>query len=270
MTLDQLDYTEILTSARKACRQGRDVLLDYYGRLSRVQEKDQAGLVTEADIESEKVITEFLLKEYPNIDILGEESFAKKNLDNKRPDKITQQPCWILDPLDGTTNYVHQFPVFCISLGLMVDDEIVVAVVDAPIMQQVFCAIKNQGSYLNDKPINVSKRSELKDSLLATGFFSQNKSLLTEQLDIFSRLINHTRGVRRAGAAAYDLCMVASGVFEGFWEQNLMPWDTAAGRLIVREAGGIVTDFKGEKYHPLQNSILAANPFIHEKIKQII
>ena len=131
----------------------------------------------------------------------------------------------------------------------MVENQIVLAVVDAPIMQQVFYAVKNKGAFLNEQPMNVSQRSELKDSLLATGFFSQNKTLLSEQVEIFGRLINHTRGVRRAGAAAYDLCMVAAGVFEGFWEQNLMPWDTAAGSLLVREAGGIVTNFKGESYH---------------------
>lgn len=271
MTLDRYEIIEALMSARKAAKKGREVLLDYYGRLSRVNEKELAGLVTEADLESEKVITEYLLRECPNFDVLGEEGFALENRGLvKRPESLPQKPCWIIDPLDGTTNYVHSFPIFCISIGLVVNGEIVVAVIDAPKLDQVFYATKGGGAYLNDSPIRVSQRVELKDSLLATGFFAQNKSLLEEQLQLFNKIIDKTRGVRRAGAAAYDLCMVASGVFEGFWEKNLMPWDTAAGSLLVSEAGGVVTNYRGVQYHPLQDSILAANPSLHAHILKIL
>jgi len=269
MTLDQLDLQQLLASAKEATRLGREVLLNYYGRLSQVSEKELAGLVSEADVESEKVIVEYLKKNHPQISALAEEDFAQKNEAAARP-KHLPQPCWILDPLDGTTNYVHQFPIYCISLGLMMNDEIVLAVVDAPVLNQVFHAVKGEGAFLNNKKINVSSRSEIKEALLATGFFAQNKSLLNEQLRIFSKLVDCSRGVRRAGAAAYDLCMVAAGVFEGFWEQNLQPWDTAAGSLLVKEAGGVVTDFKGDNYHPLQSSILAANPKIHSQILKLL
>jgi myo-inositol-1(or 4)-monophosphatase len=267
MTLDQNELHQILSSAKKASKLGREVLMDYYGRLSRVKEKELAGLVTEADLESEKAITEYLLKEYPTFEILGEEGFSLENRGLvKRPQSLPQSPCWVIDPLDGTTNYVHSFPVFCISIGLVVDEQVVLGVVEAPVLNQVFTAIRGEGAFLNDLPIKVSSRNELKDSLLATGFFAQNKTLLEEQITLFKKVIDTTRGVRRAGAAAYDLCMVASGVFEGFWEKNLMPWDTAAGSLLVHEAGGRVSDFDGVPYHPLQSSILAANPRIHEKI----
>lgn len=266
MTLDQIDTTELLISARKAARLGREVLLDYYGRLSKISEKEQAGLVTEADVESEKVITEYLLRQHPEISILAEESFAKEFSAKDRPKSLSRQPCWVIDPLDGTTNYVHNFPIFCISIGLMVNDEVVVALVDAPKMEQVFYAVKGGGSFLNDKPIKVSHRQALSEALLATGFFSQNKDLLHEQVELFAKIIDRSRGVRRAGAAAYDLCMVAAGVFDGFWEMNLLPWDTAAGSLLVSEAGGKVSNFQGEKFHPLQSAILAANPDIYKQI----
>lgn len=201
---------------------------------------------------------------------MAEEGFAQATKGPSRPKKIPRQPCWILDPLDGTTNYVHQFPIFCISLGLMVNEEIVLAVVDVPILDQVFHAIKGSGAFLNNKAIFVSKRLEIREALLATGFFAQNKELFDQQLKIFSRLVDGSRGIRRAGAAAYDLCMVAAGVFEGFWEQNLMPWDTAAGSLLIKEAGGIVSDFQGNDYHPLHSTILAANPEIHRQILNIL
>lgn len=265
MTLDQLNLTDLLVSARKASRLGREVLLDYYGRLSRVSEKELAGLVSEADVESEKLITEFLKKENSNISFLAEEDFAAQK-QGARPTSIPQQPCWIIDPLDGTTNYVHSFPVFCISIGLMINDEVVVSVIDVPKLDQVFYAIKGGGAFMNDVPISVSNRAELKDSLLATGFFAQNQTFFEEQIELFKKLVNGTRGIRRAGAAAYDLCMVASGVFDGFWEKNLMPWDTAGGCLLVKEAGGVVTDFNGKEFHPMMDSILAGNPLIHEKI----
>lgn len=271
MTLDQLDLNQIFTHAKEAVGLGREVLLDYYGRLSRVNVKDQGGLVTEADVESERVITEFLAKTNPHIHFLAEEDFAQQSVGvAQRPRAIPQQPCWILDPLDGTTNYVHQFPIFCISLGLLVNDQIVLGIIDAPLMKQFFHAQRGQGAFLNSEAISVSQRTQLSEALLATGFFSQNKDLLDQQISLFGRLVNGTRGVRRAGAAAYDLCMVASGVFDGFWEQNLMPWDTAAGSLIVEEAGGCVSNFQGKAYHPLQDSLLAANPQLHSQLLSLI
>ncbi len=260
----EYDLTDCLLIARQAVGLGRQVLLDHFGHLQKIENKFKAGLVTEADRESERIITEYLLKHYPNIPILGEESFFNENL--KLAKSMEGQTCWILDPLDGTTNYVHQFSVFCISLGLMVNGEMVLGVIDAPMLNQIFYAIKGRGAFLNDRPIHVSKRKKLKDSLLATGFFAADADLLTEQLEFFSKLIYCTRGIRRAGAAAYDLCMVAMGVFDGFWEKNLYPWDIAAGSLFVQEAGGIVTRCDGSEFSVVGKEILASNTHLHKHI----
>lgn len=252
-----------LEHAKNAARLGREVLLNYFGNLSRVEEKHQAGLVSEADHESEKAIANYLQAHCPECGFLGEEShFLNQN------QSLTQNTDFrfIVDPLDGTTNYVHQFPIFCISIALEYKGQMVVAVIDAPKVDQLFCAGLGLGATLNGEPIHVSNRAKMEEALLATGFFSSNKEKLAEQLRYFNELIYQVRGVRRAGAAAYDLAMVASGVFDGFWEQNLSPWDTAAGFLLVTEAGGKVTTNHGETYTPFLKSIVASNGHLHEAL----
>ena len=255
---DLNELKAILQTALRATAQGRKVLQSYFGRVRNIEEKFQAGLVSEADRESERTIAQILKTAYPDIEFLGEESFAAGIHPDYKPTVKGQR--WILDPLDGTTNYIHQFPIYCISLGLEWDGEIVVAVIDVPELGETYTAVKGGGSYVNGRKLQVSQTKNLKDSFLATGFFGENFPALEEQLKIFSSVVRKCRGVRRAGAAAYDLCQVARGVFDGYWEKNLGAWDSAAGILIVSEAGGVISNYQGEAFHPYMKSIVAAAP----------
>ncbi len=253
----QIIWTEVLKKALKAVRLGRQTLLNYYGHLQNIEVKEMAGLVSEADKESEKIISQTLKLINPDWEFLGEEESFMAGRETFQPAKARGR--WILDPLDGTTNYIHQFPIFCISLALEYDGVLQLAIIDAPLLNETYTAIRGDGAYLNGKPIRVSQTETLKDSLLATGFFADNKPALEEQLRVFAELVKECRGVRRAGAAAYDLCMVAKGSFDGFWEPNLKPWDVAAGQLLVEEAGGVVLNRKGEKHSPYDTYIMASN-----------
>lgn len=261
-----MNENEILQTAIAAARQGRQVLLDYFGQLTQVSEKAHAGLVSEADLESERIISQYLREYSHEYAILGEESsFQNPDLSLSKPAKGGR---WVVDPLDGTTNYVHRFPIFCISIGFEWQGEAHVGVVDVPVLDHTYTAIKGRGAWKNGSSIHVSECKQLKDSLLATGFFADNKPALAEQLKIFSKLVSEARGVRRAGAAAYDLCLVAEGVFDAFWEKNLQPWDTSAGSLLVQEAGGCVTDYLGGSFSAYGHSILASNGHLHAQVHQ--
>jgi len=247
---------------------GREVLLKYIGNLQHISEKFQAGLVSEADKESEKVISDYLRKNFPSIEFLGEESSYEGA--KVQWSAAGAQGRWILDPLDGTTNYIHQFPIFCISLGLEINGEIQVAVIDCPKMGETYTAIRGQGAYMNGKKLQISSASGLKDALLATGFIAEKQKILDEQLRIFSDVVYKCRGIRRPGAAAYDLALVAKGVFDGFWERNLQPWDSAAGMLLVEEAGGKVVTYRGKKYNPYKNSIIAGNAKVVDELTKTL
>lgn len=253
------EKNQIFKAAEEAAQLGANVLKSYYGNLPKVSKKELAGLVTEADLESEKVITEHLLKKYPKYSILGEE----QAFDAGYKEESESEGRWIIDPLDGTTNYVHQFHIFCISIGFEYKGKTLVGLVHVPLLGQTFKAIKGHGAFLNDQPISCSDKRTITDSLLATGFFPEDKKALGEQLKIFSHLISQARGVRRSGSAAYDLCMVAQGVFDLFWEKNLSPWDTSAGALLVEEAGGKVTTYTGDEYNPFKKSIVASNQHLN-------
>lgn len=250
-----MDWDAALYKAIKAAKLGRDVLLHYYGRLEHIEEKFQAGLVSEADKESEKVIFEYLQKNFPGDEFIGEES----TLDSTKIQAPRGKGRWIVDPLDGTTNYIHRFPIFCVSIGYEYEGQMQLAVIDVPMLNEVYTAIRGRGAYVNGRKIQVSKTGKIRDSLLATGFFAENEENLREQLGIFSDVVRRCRGVRRAGAAAYDLTQVARGVFDGFWEKGLKPWDSAAGMLLVTEAGGTVCTYRGKEYTPFKNSIIATN-----------
>lgn len=267
-TEHNIDLNVALSVALKACRLGREVLLKYIGNLQHVSEKFQAGLVSEADKESEKIISDYLRKNFPSIEFLGEESSyeaAKVQLESAGP-----KGRWILDPLDGTTNYVHQFPVFCISLALEINGEIQVAVIDCPMMNETYTAIRGQGSFVNGKRLKVSETKHIKDAFLSTGFVAEKHKVIEEQLRIFSDIVYKCRGVRRPGAAAYDLAWVARGVFDGFWERNLQPWDGAAGLLLIEEAGGKVVTYRGNRYTPYKNSIIAGPPAVVDELIKAI
>lgn len=252
-----------LNQALKAARLGREVLIKYFGRLEKVEEKHLQGLVSEADKESEKVIAQYLRSVDPSAEFLGEESAENAFR------RTTQGGLWIVDPLDGTTNYVHRFSVFAVSVAYQFNGETLVGVVDAPKMNEVFCAAKGLGAWVNGKKLAVSQSSELRNSLIATGFVGDNETVLEEQLRIFSDLVRQIRGMRRAGAAAYDLALVAQGVFDGFYEKGLKPWDSAAGNLLVTEAGGRVSTYRGKPGDPFNKTVLATNSKIHQAMLDV-
>ena len=262
--MKDLDLTQALVTANAAARAGRRVLLDYFGKLKSVREKAQAGLVSEADLESERVITEILKRDFPEVPVLGEEgAFAAGG-------QAVPETAWIVDPLDGTTNYVHGFHVFNVSIGLQWRGELVVGVIDVPILDKTYEAARGRGAFANGQRLRVSDRHAIKDALLSTGFFPDNERMLRDQLRIFSDLVFEARGIRRPGAAAYDLCLVAEGVFDAFWEPNLKPWDAAAGTVLVREAGGVVWEYGGRDYKMGDVTTLAGNePLAHALIDRI-
>lgn len=259
-----MDFDQILIASLKACRLGRQVLLSYFGELKNIEEKFHAGLVSEADKESERVIKSYLLEKFPNTFFLGEETYFENKEDRK-----ASQGKWICDPLDGTTNYVHRFPIFCISLAFEINDQVQVGVIDVPMLNETYTAVRGKGAFVNGRPIHISNNADFSKSLLATGFFPDDKMALAEQLRFFGSIVGDCRGVRRAGAAAYDLCQVARGVFDGFWEKDLSPWDVAAGQVLVEEAGGVVRTYKNQPHNPYSRSLVAGNlPIVNEIIKR--
>jgi len=250
-----------LSAARQAARKSGKIINDLFGKISSIGKKGEIDLVTEADLLSDRIIVEIIGRRFPRDSILIEEG-GESGRDSWRQ--------WIIDPLDGTTNFVHSFPFFAVSIALRVDDELVLGVVYNPVMNEYFEAVKGEGAFLNKAPIRVSQTGDLKESLVATGFPYSVYKEPESMIELFKRMIVRVQGVRRPGAASLDLCYVASGRLDGFWEEGLHPWDTAAGSIIVMEAGGIVSDYRGGAYSPFQKSIVAANPIIHPKMLEVL
>ena len=249
-----------LDIAAETAQEAGAILLLEFDRPQKVSYKGEVDLVTEADRKSEALIVTRLKTHFPQHAILAEESGGAKT--------STAPYCWHVDPLDGTTNFVHGYPCFAVSIGLLEEGEPLVAVVYNPINRELFTAMRGEGAFLNQRRIGVSSIEKLAKSLLATGFPSQKR---TQNPNIFYYwdFTLHSHGVRRDGSAALDLCAVACGRFEGFWEFGLKSWDTAAGILLVREAGGFVSDFSGLPYHPGDPEILASNGRIHLEMQQL-
>jgi len=247
--------------AIQAALKGGEILQKCLGKVKRIGYKGVVNLVTEADCLSEEAIIKIIRKNFPEHNILAEESTGyEKKSDCK----------WIIDPLDGTTNYAHGFPVYCISIALEKEGEIILGVVYNPVLEELFVAQKDKGVILNGKRIYVSKKRELSKSLLATGFPYDIRESRINNLDHFKNLALRAQAIRRAGSAALDLCYLAKGIFDGFWELKLSPWDTAAGILMVEEAGGKVTDFRGKKFSIYEKDILATNGKIHKQMIQVL
>jgi myo-inositol-1(or 4)-monophosphatase len=251
---------ETSVAARAAVESGK-ILNNMFGGKTGIEKKGEIDLLTEADILSENAVMEIINKNFPRDAILTEESGEH----GRESDRL-----WIIDPLDGTTNFAHSFPFFSVCIALRVQDEMVLSVVYNPFMNEYFEARRGEGAFLNKNPIKVSKAEDLKDSLVGTGFSYSVYKDPTRAMGLLQNMIMSVQGVRRPGAASVDLCYVASGRLDGFWEEGLQPWDTAAGSLIVKEAGGIVSDFEGEEYSPFQKSIVAANPHIYPKMLDIL
>jgi myo-inositol-1(or 4)-monophosphatase len=239
-------------------REAGALLLHYFHQKLKIEYKGEADLVTAADRASEALIRERIRAQFPGHDVLGEEQGLTDSGSEYR---------WYVDPLDGTTNFAHGFPVFCVSLALerrSADSaRRIAAVIYDPTRDELFSAEQGRGARLNGEPINVSKISQLKECLVATGFPS-HKRHQNPNIYFYHQITLHTHGVRRAGSAALDLCNVACGRFDGFWEFNLNPWDTAAGVLIVEEAGGKVTRFDGSPFRIDSRETLASNGLLHE------
>src|SRR6202521_4674145 len=230
-------------------REAGALLMGYFQQHVKVEYKGEADLVTVADRKSEVLIRERIKSRWPGHEILGEEQGLAETGSDYR---------WYVDPLDGTTNCAHGFPVFCVSLALEHKGKRVAGVIYDPTRNELFAAEQGSGAYLNQQRIHVSKTANLAESLVATGFPS-HKRHKNPNIFFYHQITLKTHGVRRAGSAALDLCCVASGRFDGFWEFNLNSWDTAAGVLIVEEAGGKVTDFHGGPFHLISHETLASN-----------
>ena len=250
------------TTLINAVKAGAAELSRFFNKSFVVSNKEGINnLVTEADHASEKAILDVIKKEFPGHYILSEEA-----------GEIIQDSSykWIIDPIDGTVNFAHSIPLCCVSIAVEYNGEIVLASVYNPIMNELFFAEKGKGSTLNDKQIRVSKKQNVANACLVTGFPYTYLDVPNGPLQIFEKLIRKGIPVRRLGSAATDLCWVAAGRFDGFYEHKLQAWDSAGGYLIVEEAGGKVTDFKGNKFSPYQPHILATNGDIHDEMLAVI
>jgi myo-inositol-1(or 4)-monophosphatase len=246
---------EELSVARQVALEAGTLLKGFLGSALRIDHKGEIDLVTEADLQSEKLILQSLGRRFSGDTFLSEETGQHGTASTR---------VWLIDPLDGTTNFAHEFPFFAVSIALQVHGETRLGVVYSPCTQELFEAAKGSGAFLNRRPITVSGTSRLLDSLLATGFpytMHQNPGEVMQRLH---NLVVRGQAIRRIGSAALDLCYVAAGRFAGFWEQGLKPWDTAAGALLVQEAGGRVTDFDGNPFTPYLKTVVASNSLIHE------
>lgn len=245
----------------KSARGAGDILLNYYSQDLRMEMKDEINPVTIADTESEKFIIETIQARFPEHSILAEE----------RPEIETESDyLWVIDPLDGTTNYAHQFPLFCVSIALHHKGKPLLGVIYEPLRDEFFYGESGGGATLNDEQISVSDVESLKRAFLTTGFAYDVHSSAEDNVDNFRAFLKRALAIRRGGSAALDLAYVACGRFDGFWEMKLHPWDTAVGILLVEEAGGEVTKFNSEPFSIYDVEILATNGLIHDEMVSVL
>jgi len=245
-----------------ALRSAGEVLLRHFGKITEFDRKSDIDLVTIADREAEQVIKGIISTAFPAHEILAEESGLQKG--------TKEGIRWLVDPVDGTTNFAHGFPVFAVSIAVERDGEIIMGGVFNPYYDEMFLAEKGKGATLNGEKISVSRIGTLRDSLMVSGFPYDRRERVLHYLKAWEIMIGRAQGLLRLGSAALDLCFVASGRVEGFWEESLQPWDTAAGFLILEEAGGKVTDFKGGQYNPYLKQILGTNGLVHDECLQVM
>jgi len=251
---------QFLEVAVDAAREAGALLLAESDRPKKITYKGEVDIVTESDRRSEAIVVGRLRRYFPQHEIVAEEG-SGGSLGKARYR-------WHVDPLDGTTNFAHGYPCFAVSIGLLEDGEPIVGAVFNPVSAEMFTAINGEGAYLNQKRIRVSPIETLSTSLLCTGFPPDQRHQQTN-IAYYAGYTLRSHGVRRDGSAALDLCSVACGRFEAFWEFGLKSWDTAAGMLLVKEAGGMVTDFSGKPYHPGDRELLASNGRIHSEMQAV-
>jgi len=248
-----------LNVAIESAKRSAQILIENFGKITeeQIETKNKNDFVTYVDKLSEEKIIKNILKYFPEHTILGEESGESLNKSDYR---------WIIDPLDGTTNFIHGLPTFGISIALQENNQLILGVIYDPLRDELFHAEKGQGSYLNGKKIQVSQKENLANCLLTTGFPYRTDDYYRDYVKIFAEFMLKTVGIRRPGAAVLDLAYTAVGRFDGFWEMLLKPWDIAAGAIIVQEAGGVITDANGEDNYLISGSVVAGNKSIHEQM----
>ncbi len=253
-----MNYLEV---AEKTAREAGVVLLENLGKVKKIEFKAKNSLVTEVDKLSEEIIINNIKKSFPSHDIFAEESGRH----SENSDYL-----WLIDPIDGTTNYAHAYPFFSISIALEVKGEVEIGLVYDPVKDEMFTAEAGKGAYLNGELIKVSKSDSIEHSNVCTGFMHEVEWMVEANIKHFGNFIRRARAVRRDGSAALDVCYVACGRFDGFWELGLNPWDTAAAVLILKEAGGQVTTFSGDEYSIYLKEILTSNSIIHGQMIEIL
>jgi myo-inositol-1(or 4)-monophosphatase len=253
------NVTSELEAAHAAAKQAGEVLRAGFGAEHTITYKGEVDLVTEADREAERVIREELLGTFPTYGILAEEGGELAGEEGAR---------WIVDPLDGTTNYAHRLPIFCVSIALERSGKVVLGVVHDPMGEETFVAEQDRGATLNGEPIRVSDTEEMIQALIVTGF-PYDRAEMPEALELFGRLAATTQGMRRLGSAALDLCYVASGRLDGYYERGIWPWDLAAGSVILEEAGGKLTNYRGDVLDLDGREIVASNGRLHSAMTRL-
>jgi myo-inositol-1(or 4)-monophosphatase len=251
-----------LTTAIEAVVRAGDLQMAHFGRTFKIDKKGTIDLVTEVDVAVEQMFRALIAERFPDHQILAEEMGGAS--------AVPQGPCWVFDPIDGTTNYAHGLPIFCASLALEIDGVPEVAAIYDPNRKELFTAERGGGAFLNGAPLRVSSAERLVDALLVTGFPYDVHSRVDEVVGLFGAFVGQARAVRRLGSAAIDLCWVAAGRMDGFWEADLKPWDVAGGALVVAEAGGRITGTDGAPFTSRRGHVLASNGRIHDAMLDVI
>ena len=251
-----------LTTAIEAVVRAGKLQMEQFGRDFQIDKKGAIDLVTEVDVTVERMFRALVAERFPDHQVLAEEMGGSA--------EAPRGPCWVFDPIDGTTNYAHGIPIFCASLALEIDGVAEVAAVFDPNRQELFTAERGGGAYLNGRRLHVSETAAIVDAVVVTGFPYDVHGRVEEIVGLFGAFVGHARAVRRLGSAAIDLCYVAASRMDGFWECDLKPWDIAGGALIVAEAGGCVTHIDGGPYSSRRGDLLATNSRLHEPMLEII
>lgn len=259
--MPRLSWESEREAAIQAARRAGDVITEWAGRFT-TRTKGQNDLVTEADLAAQTVIRETLLRKFPGDDFLGEE-------DSTDPNSLTRPRRWIVDPIDGTTNFVHGFPFFCVSIALEAEGEIVAAVILDPSRKECFSAARGQGSRCNSTPLKVSAAPRLSEAMVCVGLPAV-PSEFPVAIDSMVRMAGTARSIRRMGSAALSLAYVAAGRSDGFVAHDIKPWDVAAGALLVEEAGGRITNLQSPAYNLYIRNILATNGLVHEEVQSLV